>query len=228
MDKEQKCFLVFILVISLIFLVIGPIRGKAKENSSKDYDVEILEDFLSPEECDYIIEKGRPNLKRSEVLGKDSTEVSNVRTSTNCFVNQHNDETLNKIGKRISRLNGLPLENQEEMQVVHYQPGEFYDHHFDAFVETTPFNLEEKSHGGQRHNTVYIYLNDVEGEGGETDFPKINKRVKPKKGRAVFWRDLEDDNETPHPLSLHAGLAPKSGEKWGMNVWTRCGKFTKN
>lgn len=240
MDKENIALLVFLIVSSIIFVLFGPnikeyfstIKNESNSDNSNnnnyDYDIQIIDDFLTHDECDYIIHKGKPNLQRSEVLGKDSTEVSKVRTSTNCFINQHdNDNILEKIGKRISKLNGLPMENQEEMQVVHYEPGEFYEPHFDAFIEKTPFNLQEKQRGGQRHNTVYIYLNDVQGEGGETEFPKLEKKVKPKKGRAVFWKNLEDDNETPHPLSLHAGLSPKNGEKWGMNVWTRCDTFSK-
>lgn len=41
-------------------------------------------------------------------------------------------------------------------------------------------------------------------------------------GSAVFWRNLDDDG-VGDGRTLHAGLPPESGEKIGLNIWTRQG-----
>jgi hypothetical protein len=234
LSKERNAILFIIgFAILFSFLFLGTRRNSIFEsfsntsntsNTNEQFDIKVFDNFLTPEQCDYIIEKAKPNLNRSEVMGNKKREIAENRTSSHVFLDQQNDKVLNQIAKKISNINGYSIKNQEKIQVVHYNPGEKYDHHFDACENKTPFCERDKKRGGQRHNTFFVYLNDVE-EGGETDFPKINKKVKPKKGSAVYWRNLEDDENTPHPKSFHAGLAPISGEKWGMNIWTRCGSF---
>ena len=75
-----------------------------------------------------------------------------------------------------------------------------------------------------RHNTFLVYLSNIE-EGGETTFPKINKSVKPVKGRAVYFKNLTSNNKSHHLKSLHQANPVISGEKWAMNIWTRLGTF---
>lgn len=41
--------------------------------------------------------------------------------------------------------------------------------------------------------TRFLYLSDVD-EGGETSFPHLNIAVKPKKGRALLWPSVLDQN----------------------------------
>lgn len=59
----------------------------------------------------------------------------------------------------------LYIENGEDLQVLHYEPGQKYDPHFDYFVDKV--NI---ARGGHRIATVLMYLSDVE-KGGETVFP---------------------------------------------------------
>ena len=66
-----------------------------------------------------------------------------------------------------------------------------------------------------------LSLNDV-FYGGETDFPKVNMKIQPRKGSAVLFRNLIGNTRESDPLSLHAGLPPtQNEEKWIINVWTR-------
>ena len=62
--------------------------------------------------------------------------------------------------------------------------------------------------------TFFVYLNDLAGEdaGGETDFPRLNARVRPKRGRAVFWYDTDEKGEGDE-RTFHAGLPVKVGTK---------------
>lgn len=53
---------------------------------------------------------------------------------------------------------------------------------------------------GPRILTFFIYLTDVE-LGGETYFPSLGIDVKPKKGRALLWTNVQDGN----PVSCDSG-----------------------
>ena len=190
----------------------------------RNYKPQVFHNFLSPQECDYIIKKAKPKMTRSIVMGNTSDEVQDYRTSTQLFIDHKKDPILLEIGKRIARVLNMPVENQENMQVLHYTPGQQYKPHYDACGENSPYCIGDSKRGGKRLATFFIYLNDVE-EGGETEFTKINFKVKPKKGGAVLFYNLEEDLWTPHHLSEHAGRPPKKGEKWAMNVWIRCGEY---
>ncbi|EFX77502.1 hypothetical protein DAPPUDRAFT_25542, partial [Daphnia pulex] len=61
--------------------------------------------------------------------------------------------------------------------------------------------------------TLIIYLNEVEN-GGATVFPIVKTRVKPVKGSALFWYNLNPDNGEGNPTTLHASCPILSGSKW--------------
>ena len=188
------------------------------------------------EECNSIIEVAKPKLERSTVISKteklDSpkqSEISEQRTSSNTFLNLNdsNDEvfkfTMSKLDAIVRTLTGLPSENKEELQVVHYDVGQFYESHMDTFQKNTASYKEEcENRGGQRVYTVMLYLNDVE-EGGETEFPKAGLKVKPEIGTVLFWHDMVDG--VPYTKSEHGGMAPIKGEKWACTYWIREGTF---
>jgi len=61
-----------------------------------------------------------------------------------------------------------------------------------------------------RQLSIIIYLNDVE-EGGETVFPALDLKVKPKKGRILMF---------PSSLQyIHEGLPPISDDKYIIVCW---------
>ena len=67
--------------------------------------------------------------------------------------------------------------------------------------------------------TVFLYLNDVE-EGGGTDFPTLGVTVEPKRGRALIWPSVEDDNpDSVDPRTLHQALPVEKGIKYAANAW---------
>jgi hypothetical protein len=70
---------------------------------------------------------------------------------------------------------------------------------------------------GNRMATAIIYLeNSIEG--GETDFMKIDTKVKPEAGSAVLFYDLKPSGEVDK-LTIHAGTKPEGGEKWVATKW---------
>ena len=71
--------------------------------------------------------------------------------------------------------------------------------------------------------TFIIYLNDID-EGGETEFPNINKRYRLEKGDVLFFNTL-NNYECVTKKALHGGAPVKSGEKWVCNLWIRKYKY---
>lgn len=54
--------------------------------------------------------------------------------------------------------------------------------------------------------------------------PEVLK-IRPKRGKAALFFNLESDGVTARKDSLHAGLPPTSGEKWLCNKWIRTGSI---
>jgi prolyl 4-hydroxylase len=72
---------------------------------------------------------------------------------------------------------------------------------------------------GVRILTVFLYLNDVEAGGG-TDFPRLGITVQPKRGRAVIWASvLDEDPNAKDARTHHQALPVEKGVKYGANAW---------
>lgn len=69
--------------------------------------------------------------------------------------------------------------------------------------------------------TIYLYLNDVE-EGGGTHFHDVDQTVMPKRGRALLWPSVKDDDPNlKDPRTHHSAMPVIKGVKYGANVWVR-------
>jgi prolyl 4-hydroxylase len=63
--------------------------------------------------------------------------------------------------------------------------------------------------------TVFLYLNDVP-KGGGTHFSVLDKTVFPKRGRAVIWPSvLNEDPNVKDPRTDHEALPVEEGVKYG-------------
>jgi prolyl 4-hydroxylase len=72
---------------------------------------------------------------------------------------------------------------------------------------------------GNRILTVYLYLNEVE-RGGGTNFPNLDLTVMPKRGRALIWPSvLNDEPDVIDPRTRHQALPVLEGVKYGANAW---------
>ncbi|GJN36954.1 hypothetical protein PR202_gb25861 [Eleusine coracana subsp. coracana] len=101
------------------------------------------------------------------------------------------------IEKRISVFSQIPKENGELIQVLRYEPSQYYRPHHD-------------------------YFSDTAGEGECSCGGKVVKGlcVKPNKGDAVlFWSMGLDGNTDPN--SIHSGCPVLKGEKWSATKWMR-------
>lgn len=185
---------------------------------AEDPFVGAMDNVVSEEEANYIISKGVGQIKPAAVVLEDSIGISQDRTNNNFWLYYGLDDKVKAIGNRIAEIVGLPLENAEPMQVVHYTVGQEYRHHFDAFDLSTEKGQREAKRGGQRILTALVYLNKVDAGGG-TDFKELKLTVEPKLGKMLVFHNTNENIKTPHPNSLHAGLPILEGEKWAFNIW---------
>ncbi|QCD82115.1 prolyl 4-hydroxylase [Vigna unguiculata] len=133
----------------------------------------LYHNFLTKEECEYLINIAKPNMKRSTVIETETgiIKTSSERTSFGTLLARGLDKTVRNIEKRIADFTHVPVENGEALQIVHYEVGEEYVPHHDYFMDDL-----HTANGGDRMATMLI--SDVE-EGGETVFPdaKVNLSI---------------------------------------------------
>lgn len=181
----------------------------------------IYGNVLSPEECDQLIALSKPRLKPSTIVENETGEekVIGDRTSEGTFFHREENAFIRKIETRLAKLMGLPIENGEGIQILHYVKGAEYKPHYDFFAPENSGSAVHMQKGGQRVATLVMYLNDVES-GGETIFPEIDFSVAPRKGSAVFFSYCDDTGKLDR-LTLHGGTPVKRGEKWIATKWVR-------
>ncbi|XP_044470278.1 probable prolyl 4-hydroxylase 10 [Mangifera indica] len=199
----------------------------------------VYHNFLTEEECNYLIERAKPHMQKSTVVDSETgkSRDSRVRTSSGTFLARGQDKIIRDIEKRISDFTFIPIEHGEGLQVLHYEPGQKYEPHYDYFMDE--FNTKN---GGQRMATVLMYLSDVE-EGGETVFPaakgnisavpwwdelsecgKKGLSVKPKMGDALLFWSMRPDASLDSS-SLHGGCPVIKGNKWSSTKWIRVNEY---
>jgi prolyl 4-hydroxylase len=198
---------------------------------------QILDNFLSKEECEQLIELAKPKLEPSTSwdIKIASARITDYRTSEQMYFTLGENELVRSIEERIAQLTSIPVINGEGLQVLRYSGGGHYRTHCDWFDPNYKGNKPVLEHGGQRIMTVIMYLNDVQ-KGGETYFPKgipeglplsdDEKRVMkgfkviPKQGRALWFHNV-DEQGTPDPTTAHSGEDVLKDEKFIMTKWIR-------
>ena len=181
--------------------------------------VKEYENFITDEECQFMIEAAQKQFMRTTTLGK---EIEGYRVADGAWLND-SSEIVKNYRKKVSEISGFPTENMELIHIVKYEVGGEYKSHHDFFHPGEGYYDNEMKRGGQRSKTALVYLNE-DFTGGETEFPKVNIRIQPQKRKLVLWDNAFED-ESPDYDSLHAGLPVISGTKYIAVIWIRFGKF---
>jgi prolyl 4-hydroxylase len=177
----------------------------------------LYHNFLTPEECQKIIDMGKDHLVRSQVVGKNASKTIEDRSSYGAWIPYEDSEWIDK---KISAVTHMPVESMEQLHLLRYNPTQQYKPHYDWFRRDLSEDQERTIvERGQRLATFITYLNEVE-EGGETIFPKINLKVKPKRGEGLLFYNLLPHGETDSN-ALHGGLPVIKGEKFIVTKWIR-------
>jgi prolyl 4-hydroxylase len=178
--------------------------------------------FLSPELCDWLIGRARPDLKRAQTFDPRTggAQVHEGRNHSCIGFNVVRSDVVFAIMRaRMALLTGHSLMGFEDTSVLHYSPGEQFAPHYDFIEANTAAGQREIASAGQRAVTFLAYLNEGY-DGGETAFPVLGRSFKGKKGDALFYDNALPDG-SPDRRTLHAGTPLKRGEKWLTSQWIR-------
>jgi len=177
-----------------------------------------IENFLTDSECDLVISMIDENHSTSFVDGGKniSEQKLDYRTSSTCMLNESDSDVLS-IKQRISDFLKVDIKKGQQLEGQLYEPGQFFKPHCDWFEGDSYINHALSS--GNRTHTFMIYLNEPE-EGGETNFPELDQSIKPKKGMALVWENLNEDGSGNYNF-IHEGSEVKKGKKYIITSWWR-------
>jgi len=191
---------------------------------SRDPWVVQVENFVSQQESDNIFKMLEGKFEGSTVVGAldDNGNIGRqtlrTRTSENAWCNL--DPCLksaehSSIQQRITQLTGAPDYTMEDMQVLHYQTGQFYHPHHDTITDQIPLMC------GPRMLTAFVYFSDSdEGSGGATHFTQLGLKVYPKRGRMILWPSQKDgDHRLVDHRTQHEAMNVTAGTKKAGNIW---------
>lgn len=194
---------------------------KSLTNTTSSY-VYAIDNFISEDECNFLIEAAQDCLQPSTVTGSNKgagRRISTARTSWTCRL--HRDD-LPILMNSVMKLTNKPLEHIEHPQLARYESTQQFKPHFDAYDEKDPTLKETLEDGGNRLVTILIYLNDVE-VGGATKFPLLNIEVQPKRGMAVVFFPATVGGKLDRG-ALHTAL-PAVDTKYVSQIWVREGEY---
>lgn len=183
--------------------------------------IAICDHVFSALDCAHIIELARAHLQPSQTVDSRDGRVlrNDYRSSSSSQLEAFQEDPWAVcLQRRLCVLLGVALPCAEPLSMLHYAPEQQYLPHRD-YLAPSSLATPQGRRFGQRVFTLFVYLNDVE-RGGETDFPQLDLRVEPKRGRAVLFHNLLPDGQ-PDARTLHAGLPVQAGEKWLATLWTR-------
>ena len=209
--------IVLLIVLCIYKLYFNNINKKTLCNNPK---IICIDNFITNYEINNLLKTGIPRLKDSVIVNEKGKHIkSDNRTSLSCFFYKNENSIVKNIEKKASILSGLPIENIEPLQLLKYNKNGKYKFHYDFFNP----DKEGKYINGQRKTTILVYLNEPKN-GGETYFPKLNLKIKPKKYRAIMWNNCTKDGKTDK-RTLHSGEPLKKGVKYALNIWIRDKKY---
>ncbi|MGF1549204.1 MAG: prolyl hydroxylase family protein [Sphingomonadaceae bacterium] len=179
-------------------------------------DLFIKRDFLAEEECANIREMIDRKRRPSEIADDIGDPV--FRTSETCDLD-HSLPEVQELDRKICDFVGIDPQYGEPIQGQHYEVGQEFKAHTDFF---TPGGEGYEIHcklSGQRTWTVMIYLNEPEA-GGATRFKKINKTVRPERGKLLAWNNRTPDGGC-NADTLHHAMKVRAGRKYVITKWFR-------
>jgi len=200
----------------------GLLKSGAHVAAVEDPRIWIVERFCTPEACAWITRRAENRLEAARTYDADvgGRRYLDARTNTGTgFGLRDSDLVMTLLRGRIAKAVGLPLPQFEPVNVLHYDPGQKFDRHYDFINPEVSHFAEDLRLRGQRLATALIYLNEAY-EGGETDFPELGYSFKGETGDLLIFFNVTPDGK-PDKRTLHAGTPPTSGEKWVLSQWIR-------
>ncbi|KAL7528442.1 hypothetical protein ACHAWF_002561 [Thalassiosira exigua] len=205
--------------------VAGPIPEEGW--GTGDPHVVLLKQFLSDEEADHLQSLGSTvGWSPSSISGQsvDKVYAGRARCQDNYRL-CNRDVVYQRIMHRISSIIGTntTIHHLEPLEIVHLRSDAeiIRQHNFETSSFWKP--------AGPRVLSLFIYLSDVGKEsGGELAFPDIDwLTIRPKKGMAVLWNNVKDENLLyPAPTANFELFPAREGNIFGANVHVRLYNWT--
>jgi len=185
----------------------------AEKFESESLELFLVTDFLSTEECNYLVSALKEKFDEDEA----------VSTNQNCdfFSDQH--PLFQEIDKRLCKLVAINSTYAEPLH-GHYCDAKDSQASVDLLGLPSTVNLDTLK--GHRAYAVTLYLNDV-ASGGETQFSEANLSIKSKAGLAMIWSNLDPDG-LPAAKSLGESMPVVAGHKAVLTKWFRSQSSVKN
>lgn len=173
--------------------------------------VRVYDEALPGAVCDDIVERFEADAERHF-----RRRMRNIRSFTELNIEEVPEwrETLRSLEESAEEYYGryrkesvgvFPVHREfESFRIKRYLPdeGDVFSRHADGYDAAT----------AMRYMVFFWYLNDVD-EGGETWFPALRMRVRPRRGRLLMF--------PPFWMFEHAGLKPVSGPKYILGSYLR-------
>ena len=198
------------------------LASPAKRIVSASPRIATVEGLAAPQLCRWLIARAKGKLTRATIFdpATGAPRSDQVRTNSHChLLRDESDLLLLFLRARMAQITELPVASLEATMILHYAPGEQFLPHFDFLETNSPGSARDVAERGQRVLTFLLSLND-DYEGGETEFPALEKRWRGRAGNAIFFWNVAPDG-TPDRRTAHAGLPPVTGEKWLLSQWMR-------
>ena len=179
---------------------------------SEDPYIALYPGLFSAAECRYLMILGTPWLEKAAVLGPGGEPRMDDHRDAFCahIPPVAEDLVVQAVNRAIAAATGTKAGWGEPLNILRYVPGQQYKPHHDG---TGSDNVTV------RNLTALIWLND-QFEGGETDFPGINVRIRGSVGDMLVFRNTLEYGR-PDERMIHAGLPVTEGIKWMASRWIR-------
>jgi hypothetical protein len=154
-------------------------------------------------------------------------QVDPSRTSQTCVVMGDN-KLLQDINAKVAELTGMAADKIEPLQMVKYQPSEYFNLHHDAGtlvgdledadmrVDPPVIEAGASTTPAIRVLTLFGYVTSSDAG---THFPVVNVTSQAIAGNAVLFANVDTKKRCLDTRSSHLGQTVKDGEKLGLNIW---------
>jgi hypothetical protein len=194
-------------------------------SSVVDSDIRVIDDFLSAQECRWLLFElqfalWRPSLtylQHEDGVRRDVLSPLRVsETAQQRFFTDEMQEKISEIEARLRQLMGLDTRNLESWQATDYPIGGKFYYHMDS-------GYWDSHYAGDRIYTFLFYLTTPD-RGGGTHFRALDKRITAKAGRLVIWNNLFANGDSNHRM-IHSSMPLLRGKKTTLVTWLRQKKF---
>ena len=145
-------------------------RFRSRKYCTNDPLVRRLPNVVHPLVLDAVINLAAPLVQRSKIVDARTGEAraDPMRNSSHVTLGpRQHDHVLEALERCIGSVSGVATLNGEFLQILRYRLGEEFKPHVDYFNESGAGAYRSLADGGQRAQTVLMYLNDGY-QGGST------------------------------------------------------------